>query len=128
MNPLLTSVFGDLFKSAKGIIDEAVTTDEERMEREAQLRQIFNQAEMNAQQQVSDRWKYDMASDNKLSKNIRPMMLIAVASIFFIMTFTDGNVGDFQINSDYLPMWSNLLYVSFGAYYAGRSWEKVKRD
>ena len=42
------------------------------------------QADANEQNNVSDRWKADMASDSWLSKNIRPMTLIAILAGYFV--------------------------------------------
>ena len=68
-----------------------------------------------------------MASDSKLSKNIRPAVLIFLTVIFVICAFFDGNVGEFQIADEYIPIFQTLLVTVYGAYFVGRSWEKTNK-
>ena len=81
----------------------------------------------NASNQVTDRWKSDNLSDNKLSKNIRPMSLIFVTVVFVIISFMDGNVGEFKLNESYIPVYQTLLISIYGAYFVGRTITKIKK-
>jgi hypothetical protein len=67
-----------------------------------------------------------MASDSFLSKNIRPLVLIYLTFIFSILAFFDGNIGEFKIAEEYIPIFQTLLVTVYGAYFVGRSWEKAK--
>jgi hypothetical protein len=42
------------------------------------------------------------------------------------MSFFDGNLGSFTISDAYKPIYQTLLLTVYGAYFAGRSIEKVK--
>jgi hypothetical protein len=67
-----------------------------------------------------------MESDSFLSKNIRPMVLIYLTVIFTVCAFFDGNVGEFTIAEEYVPIFQTLLVTAYGAYFVGRTWEKAK--
>ena len=68
-----------------------------------------------------------MASDSKLAKNIRPMVLIYLTFIFTVCAFFDGNVGEFKIAEEYIPIFQTLLVTVYGAYFVGRTWEKAQK-
>jgi len=124
---LLSGLFSGLFKSAEGILDTTITNKEELQQVKNELQKIVNDAEKNASNQVTERWKSDNLSDNKLSKNIRPMSLIFVTVVFVIISFMDGNVGDFKLNESYIPVYQTLLLSIYGAYFVGRTITKIKK-
>jgi hypothetical protein len=124
---LLTNLFSGLFKSAEGILDTTITNKEELQQVKNELQKIVNEAEKNASNQVTDRWKSDNLSDNKLSKNIRPLSLIFVTIVFVIISFMDGNVGEFKLNESYIPVYQTLLLSIYGAYFVGRTITKIKK-
>ncbi len=80
-------------------------------------------AEMAAQSAVTDRWKFDMASDSWLSKNIRPLVLIFLLTMVTLMAFLNGSTG-FKPDNLYIELIGELLKLAFGAYFVGRSVEK----
>ena len=124
---LLSGLFSGLFKSAEGILDTTITNKEELQQVKNELEKIVNEAEKNASNQVTDRWKSDNLSDNKLSKNISPMSLIFVTVVFVIISFMDGNVGEFKLNESYIPVYQTLLLSIYGAYFVGRTITKIKK-
>ncbi len=124
---LLSGLFSGLFKSAEGILDTTITNKEELQLVKNELQKIVNEAEKNASNQVTERWKSDNLSDNKLSKNIRPLSLIFVTVVFVIISFMDGNVGDFKLNESYIPVYQTLLLSIYGAYFVGRTITKIKK-
>tara|TARA_B110000908_G_C10116603_1_gene385601 strand:+ start:299 stop:679 length:381 start_codon:yes stop_codon:yes gene_type:complete len=124
---ILTNLFSGLFKSAEGILDTTITNKEELQIVKNELQRILNDAEKNAQIQVTDRWKSDMQSDNKLSKNIRPATLIFMTVAFVIISVFDGNLGQFEINPDFIPVYEILLMSIYGAYFVGRTIQKIKK-
>ena len=124
---LLSGLFSGLFKSAEGILDTTITNKEELQQVKNELQTILNDAEKNASNQVTERWKSDNLGDNKLSKNIRPMSLIFVTVVFVIISFMDGNVGEFKLNESYIPVYQTLLLSIYGAYFVGRTINKIKK-
>tara|TARA_R110001606_G_scaffold270506_1_gene418979 strand:+ start:450 stop:854 length:405 start_codon:yes stop_codon:yes gene_type:complete len=117
---------GNVIKDVGDVIDKLTTTDEERLEAKKQIQQILKDADAKAQEQVSKRWEADMKSDSFLSKNIRPMVLIYLTFIFSVLAFFDGNIGEFEIAEEYIPIFQTLLVTVYGAYFVGRTWEKAK--
>jgi hypothetical protein len=117
---------GGVIKEVGNVIDKLTTTEEERLEAKKQLQIIFEEADNNAQQQVTDRWNADMNSDSWLAKNIRPLVLVYLTFVFSLLAFTDGNIGEFKIAKEYIPIFQTLLVTTYGAYFVGRSWEKGK--
>ena len=115
-----------VIKEIGNAVDKLTTTEEEKLIIKKQVQEILEQADNNAQVQVTDRWKADMASDSWLSKNIRPMVLIFLTFVFSALAFTDGNIGEFKIAKEYIPIFQTLLVTVYGAYFVGRSWEKGK--
>jgi len=118
---------GNVIKEVGDVIDKITTTKEEKLEAQRLITEILEKADKEAQEQVTERWKADMASDSKLSKNIRPAVLIFLTVIFVICAFFDGNVGEFQIADEYIPIFQTLLVTVYGAYFVGRSWEKTNK-
>ena len=126
MNKIFAWLTGGVIKEVGNVIDKLTTTEEERLEAKRQLQIIFEEADNNAQQQVTDRWNADMASDSWLAKNIRPLVLVFLTFVFSLLAFTDGNIGEFKIAKEYIPIFQTLLVTVYGAYFVGRTWEKAK--
>lgn len=124
---ILSNLFSGLFKQAEGILDTTITNKEELQIVKNELERILNDAEKNAQIQVTERWKSDMTSDNLLSKNIRPATLIFMTISFVIISVFDGNLGEFSINPDFIPVYEILLMSIYGAYFVGRTIQKIKK-
>ena len=122
---------GDTLKQVGGIIDDLHMSGEEKAEAKQKLETILIQAEQVAQQQVSARWEADMKHGSWLSKNIRPITLVFLTVMFTILSLFDGNLKiageEFTIADAYIPVYRTLLMVVYGAYFAGRSIEKVKK-
>ena len=126
MKKILQFITGSLIKDIGQVIDDLVTTDEERLAAKLKVEKLLEQADKDAQDQVTARWESDMKSDSFLSKNIRPMVLIYLTFIFSVLAFFDGNIGEFKIAEDYIPIFQSLLITVYGAYFVGRTWEKGK--
>ena len=60
------------------------------------------------------------------AKNIRPLVLVFLTFVFSLLAFTDGNIGEFKIAKEYIPIFQTLLVTVYGAYFVGRTWEKAK--
>ena len=126
MKKIFAWLTGGVIKEIGNVIDKLTTTEEEKLEIKKQLQIILEKADNDAQQQVTDRWNADMNSDSWLAKNIRPLVLVFLTFIFSLLAFTDGNIGDFKIAKEYIPIFQTLLVTVYGAYFVGRTWEKAK--
>lgn len=119
---------GGLIKDVGNVIDKLTTTDEERLAAKQKIQELLEKADQDAQTQITERWKLDMQSDSFLSKNIRPLVLIYLTVIFTALAFFDGNIGGFQVDEAYIPIFQSLLITVYGAYFVGRTWEKAKKS
>ena len=127
MSKLLSFLGGNTIEKIGDVVDKLSTSDEERMEAKRMMKQILLDAEAKGQEQVTRRWEADMKSDNWLSKNIRPLICIFLTAMFIIISIFDGNLGEFVIAPAYIPIYQTLLITVYGAYFAGRSIEKIKK-
>ena len=128
MKKLIQLITGGLIKDVGKVIDDLTTTDEERLAAKQKIEELLEQADKDAQDQVTERWKLDMHSDSFLSKNIRPLVLVYLTVIFTALSFFDGNIGGFQVDEAYIPIFQSLLITVYGAYFVGRTWEKNKKS
>ncbi len=128
MKKLLSLLTGGLIKDVGNVIDKLTTTDEERLAAKQKIQELLEKADQDAQTQITERWKLDMQSDSFLSKNIRPLVLIYLTVIFTALAFFDGNIGGFQVDEAYIPIFQSLLITVYGAYFVGRTWEKAKKS
>lgn len=72
---------------------------------------------------VTDRWKADMSSDSWLSKNIRPMTLIAILTGYFM--FALMSAFGYNATESYVTLLGNWGQIVMLAYFGGRTVEKV---
>lgn len=128
MKKIISLLTGGLIKDIGGVIDKLTTTEEERLQAKQKIQELLEEADKDAQQQVTERWKFDMQSDSFLSKNIRPLTLVFLTVMFTLLAFTDGNIGQFSIQKEYIPIFQSLLITVYGAYFVGRTWEKNKKS
>ena len=66
-----------------------------------------------------------MASDSWLSKNIRPMTLIAILCMYSVFSITSGNIGGFKIAESYVQLLGQWGMMIMSFYFGGRSLEKI---
>jgi hypothetical protein len=85
--------------------------------------QLFADAAKNEDNNVSNRWDADMASDSWLSKNIRPMSLIAIFMGYFL--FAMMSAFGYNANESYVTLLGNWGMLIMGAYFGGRTVEKL---
>ena len=123
---ILTGLAGKLLPEAGKILDELITSGEEKAAAKQKLEELFVRAEADAQKEVTERWNADMKSGNWLASNISPITLIFLTSVFAVLSVSDGNIGEFAIGDAYKPIYQTLLLTVYGAYFAGRSIEKIK--
>jgi hypothetical protein len=112
---LIDKLIPDPEAKAKAQLDLA------KLAQDGELAQI--QADTAEQVELTKRVQADMASDSWLSKNIRPMTLIAILSGYFI--FAGLSAAGIQVNEAYVKLlgeWG-MLIMSF--YFGGRTLEKI---
>lgn len=85
--------------------------------------ELFAKAAQNEEDNVSDRWQADMSSDSWLSKNIRPMSLIAIFLGYFL--FAMMSAFGLNANESYVALLGQWGMLIMGAYFGGRTIEKL---
>ncbi len=80
-------------------------------------------AQANQEDNVSDRWKADMASDSWMSKNIRPMTLIYILSAYLL--FAGLSAAGINVQESYVSLLGQWGMLVMTAYFGGRTVEKV---
>ena len=116
-----------LVDSVGGVIDDLVTTDDERMAAKAKLKQIVLDHEAKMEQNITDRWTADMKSDSWLSKNVRPLVLIFLIVCTMLMIFIDAGTVQFTVEEKWTDLLQLVLITVIGAYFGGRSIEKTRK-
>lgn len=120
----------DIIGVGMKILDKVIPDPAAKAEAQAKLIELQQQgrlAELQADtaeaQELTKRQESDMASDSWLSKNIRPMTLIAILAGYFI--FAMMSAFNMETNSKYVELlgqWG-MLIMSF--YFGGRTLEKI---
>lgn len=119
-----------IFEIGNKLIDKLIPDPEAKAKAQQELIKLQQEgrlAELNADnieaQELTKRQQADMASDSWLSKNIRPMTLIAILGGYFI--FASLSAGGVEIKEAYVKLlgeWG-MLIMSF--YFGGRTLEKI---
>ena len=117
----------ELIKGVGGVIDNLHTSKEEKLEAEKKIKDMIMGYEAEMQKQVTERWKVDMQSDSWLSKNIRPLVLIFLCVSTVLLIFIDAGVISFEVKASWVDLLQLVLITVIGAYFGGRSLEKVKK-
>jgi len=96
-----------------------------KMAQDGELAKMANDTKMYETEQkgITDRWTSDMASDSWLSKNIRPMSLVAVFTGFF--TFALMSAFGYNANESYVNLLGQWGMLIMSAYFGGRTLEKI---
>ena len=124
---LLSGGAAKLVESVGGVLDNLTTSKEEKLEAEAKIKDLVMGYEAEMQKQVTERWKMDMQSDSWLSKNIRPLVLIFLVVSTVLLIFIDAGIIQFEVKSSWVDLLQLVLITVIGAYFGGRSLEKVKK-
>lgn len=117
----------DLVKEVGSVVDDLTTTKEEKLEAKRKLEDLLLNFEKSLQIEVSKRWEQDMNSDSWLSKNIRPFTLIFLVFCTLILIFIDSGFIEFEVKQNWIDLLQIILITIIGAYFGGRSFEKIKK-
>jgi len=92
-------------------------------ELELEMAKVAVDAMKNEDNNVSTRWNADMSSDSWLSKNIRPMSLVAIFVGYFL--FAMMSAFGLNANEAYVTLLGQWGMLIMGAYFGGRTVEKL---
>lgn len=92
-----------------------------KLQQEGELAKM--QADIAEAQEITKRWEADMSSDSWLSKNIRPLALIAIFMAYFL--FTAMSAFGYNAQESYVNLLGSWGQIVFLAYFGGRTAEKI---
>jgi hypothetical protein len=128
---ILSKIFSagatELVKGVGEIVDDLHTSGEEKLEAEQKIKELLSNYEVEMEREISSRWESDMKSDSWLSKNVRPLTLMFLVVSTVLMVFIDAGVISFVVDEDWKDLLKMVLITCIGAYFGGRSYEKVKK-
>ena len=128
---ILTKIFSsgatELIKGVGGVIDNLHTSGEEKLAAEQKVKELISSYEIEMEKNITERWKMDMQSDSWLSKNIRPLVLVFLVVSTVLMIFIDAGTIKFIVEDKWTDLLQLVLITVIGAYFGGRSLEKVKK-
>ena len=128
---ILTKIFSsgasELVKNVGGVIDNLHTSKEEKLEAERKIQTLIANHEVEMEKNITERWKMDMQSDSWLSKNIRPLVLVFLVVSTVLLIFIDAGAISFKVQDKWTDLLQLVLITVIGAYFGGRSLEKVKK-
>tara|TARA_R100001509_G_scaffold148263_1_gene105952 strand:- start:11 stop:403 length:393 start_codon:yes stop_codon:yes gene_type:complete len=127
LNKIFSAGAGDLVKNVGGVIDDLTTTKEEKLEAERKIKELIANYEVEMEKNITSRWEADLKSDSWLSKNVRPMTLIFLIVCTMLLIFIDAGAINFNVKDSYVDLLQLVLITVIGAYFGGRSLEKVKK-
>ena len=127
LNKLFSGGASKLVESVGGVLDNVITTDEEKLEAKRKLKEVILSHEAEMERNITDRWQADMNSDSWLSKNVRPMILIFLVVSTVLMIFIDAGTIQFNVEEKWTDLLQLVLITVIGAYFGGRSLEKRKK-
>jgi len=127
LNKLFSGGASKLVESVGGVLDNVITTDEEKLEAKRKLKEVILSHEAEMERNITDRWQADMNSDSWLSKNVRPMVLIFLVVSTVLMIFIDAGTIQFTVEEKWTDLLQLVLITVIGAYFGGRSLEKRKK-
>lgn len=116
---LIDKLIPDPEAKAKAQLDLA------KMAQDGELAKMANDTEIykTEQENITERWRSDMGSDSWLSKNIRPLALIAIFVAYFM--FTAMSAFGYNAQESYVQLLGQWGQIIFLAYFGGRTVEKL---
>ena len=121
LNKLFSGGASKLVESVGGVLDNVITTKDEKLEAKRKLKELILSHEAEMERNITDRWQADMNSDSWLSKNVRPMILIFLVVSTVLMIFIDAGTIQFTVEEKWTDLLQLVLITVIGAYFGGRS-------
>ena len=127
LGKLFSGGAAELVKGVGGVIDNLHTSKEEKLEAERKIKELIANYEVEMEKNITSRWEADLKSDSWLSKNVRPLVLIFLIVCTMLLIFIDAGAINFEVKSTWVDLLQLVLITVIGAYFGGRSLEKVKK-
>ena len=131
MSKILSKLFGNgggaVVDKLAGVADKFIRTKDEKAEFEKEMTQIFIEAEAAMQKNVTERWKADLEHGNWLTRSVRPLVLVFLIISTVLMVFIDSGSIAFEVEDKWTDLLQIVLITVIGAYFGGRSVEKLRK-
>ena len=131
MSKILSKLFGNgggaVVDKLANVADKFIRTKDEKAEFEKEMTQIFIEAEKEMQKNVTERWKADLEHGNWLTRSVRPLVLVFLIISTVLMVFIDSGSIQFQVEDKWTDLLQIVLITVIGAYFGGRSVEKIRK-
>ena len=127
LNKLFSGGAAELVKGIGSVVDNLHTSGEEKLEAERKIKELIANSEVEMEKNITSRWEADLKSDSWLSKNVRPLVLIFLIICTMLLIFIDAGTINFEVKSSWVDLLQLVLITVIGAYFGGRSLEKVKK-
>jgi hypothetical protein len=124
---LLSGGAADLVKGIGSVVDNLHTSKEEKLEAERKIKELMANYQAEMEKNITSRWEADLKSDSWLSKNVRPLVMIFLIVCTMLLIFIDAGAINFEVKSSWVDLLQLVLITVIGAYFGGRSLEKVKK-
>ena len=108
------------------IIDGVVTNKEEKLNAKAKIKEIMNSYKIEIEKNITARWEAD-ANGNILTRSVRPLVIIFLIVCTMLLVFIDSGSINFQVEDKWTDLLQLTLITVIGAYFGGRSVEKLKK-
>jgi len=115
-----------IIDSVGGVLDDLVTTKEEKLEARAKIKEVVNNYKIEVEKNITARWEAD-ANGNILTRSVRPLTLIFCIICTMLLVFIDSGNIKFNVKPEFVSLLTTILTVIIGAYFGGRSVEKFKK-
>ena len=113
--------------SVGNIIDGLVTNKEEKLNAKAKIKEIMNSYKIELEKNITARWEAD-ANGNVLTRSVRPLVLIFLIVCTMLLVFIDSGSIAFEVADKWTDLLQLTLITVIGAYFGGRSVEKLKKN
>jgi hypothetical protein len=116
----------ELIKGVGEVVDNLTTSKEEKLAAELKVKELISNYETEMEKNITARWDADVKSDSWLAKNVRPLVLLFLVVCTMIMIFIDAGAIKFNVEEKWTELLQMVLITVIGAYFGGRSFEKIK--
>lgn len=127
LSKIFSNGAAELVKGVGGVLDNLITSKDEKLEAEQKVKELVANYEVEMEKNITSRWEADAGSDSWLAKNVRPMVLIFLITCTMLLIFIDAGTINFNVKDSYVDLLQLVLITVIGAYFGGRSLEKVKK-
>ena len=131
MSKLLSKLFGNaggsILEKLSGVADKFIQTKEEKDQFQKEMTEIMIKAEAEMQKNVTERWQADLQHGNLLTRSVRPLVLIFLIVSTVLLVFIDSGFIAFEVEEKWTDLLQLVLITVIGAYFGGRSVEKLRK-